>query len=127
MHADGNTAPDDHYEPTSPADSAAGDMEDHLDADDAENLGYNEDGAASTSMDPNGTPVMDNADEDEHAKKPKPGQEADDVFRCKPCDEREPWTLHGPVKPSKEDVERHYTTHLPYRCWCPVCVKAKGR
>ena len=35
--------------------------------------------------------------------------------------------LPSPTKPSAEDIDKHYTTHLPYRNWCPVCVKAKGR
>ena len=29
--------------------------------------------------------------------------------------------------PSIEDVKMHYITHLPYRSWCPVCIKAKLR
>ncbi len=31
------------------------------------------------------------------------------------------------MKPSQEDVEAHCMTHLPYRSWCNVCVKAKGK
>ena len=37
-------------------------------------------------------------------------------------------TLRDPKLPTQEDVDRHYLTgHIPYRNWCPVCVKAKGR
>ena len=32
-----------------------------------------------------------------------------------------------PKLPSKEEVEHHNLTHLPYRNWCPICVKAKGK
>ena len=33
-----------------------------------------------------------------------------------------------PKLPSKRDVEMHYLmNHLPYRNWCPVCVKSKGK
>ena len=33
-----------------------------------------------------------------------------------------------PKLPSQEEVDRHYLMgHLPYRNWCPVCVRAKGR
>ena len=32
-----------------------------------------------------------------------------------------------PGDPTLEDVEAHNATHLPYRAWCPVCVKAAGR
>ena len=27
--------------------------------------------------------------------------------------------------PSVEDAKTFYLTHLPYRSWCPVCIKAK--
>ena len=33
-----------------------------------------------------------------------------------------------PKLPSQDEVDRHCVMgHLPYRSWCPVCVKAKGR
>ena len=35
--------------------------------------------------------------------------------------------MKSPGCPTKEEVERHYTTHLPYRSWCPVCVQGKGK
>ena len=36
--------------------------------------------------------------------------------------------LIDPILPSKEEVEKHYLMgHIPFRNWCPVCVKAKGR
>ena len=54
--------------------------------------------------------------------------EADGDFLCQPCaGERVPKTLRSPVKPSAEVIAEHYTTHLPYRNWCPVCAKAQGR
>ena len=31
------------------------------------------------------------------------------------------------VRPSKEEVELHNKTHLPYRTWCPHCVRGKAR
>jgi hypothetical protein len=40
---------------------------------------------------------------------------------------REARVLPSPVRPSAEAIEKHKATHLPYRSWCPVCVKAKGR
>ena len=33
----------------------------------------------------------------------------------------------GPQRPSTQEVEEHYATHLPYRSWCPVCIKARGQ
>ena len=35
--------------------------------------------------------------------------------------------LPSPVRPSAEAIERHKSTHLPYRSWCPVCVKSEGK
>ena len=50
----------------------------------------------------------------------------DENFLCHPCgDDRTPKILKTPVMPSKEDVQSHFATHLPYRSWCPVCIKAK--
>ena len=34
--------------------------------------------------------------------------------------------VRDPGKPTEEERERHYKTHVPYRPWCPVCVEAKG-
>ena len=43
-------------------------------------------------------------------------KEAHDVkFKCSPC------------KPNSTEVAKHDKTHLPYRSWCPVCVRAKGK
>ena len=30
-----------------------------------------------------------------------------------------------PRLPSEEEVANHELTHLPYRNWCPACVKAE--
>jgi hypothetical protein len=35
--------------------------------------------------------------------------------------------LTAPMRVSKEEREEHERTHTPYRAWCPVCVKARGR
>ena len=32
-----------------------------------------------------------------------------------------------PKLPSAEEVETHNLTHLPYRSWCPHCVRGKGK
>ena len=33
----------------------------------------------------------------------------------------------NPSDPTQDEKERHWSTHLPYRSWCPICVKARGR
>ena len=32
-----------------------------------------------------------------------------------------------PVLPSESEVQEHELTHLPLRCWCRHCVRAKGK
>ena len=32
-----------------------------------------------------------------------------------------------PTKPSKQEVDEHMLTHLPYRSWCPHCVRGKSK
>ena len=33
----------------------------------------------------------------------------------------------APIKPSREEVESHMATHLPFRSWCPHCVRGKSK
>ena len=40
---------------------------------------------------------------------------------------RNPRTLRHPKLPTKNEVEDHYKTHLPYRSWCRYCVEGKGK
>ena len=39
--------------------------------------------------------------------------------------ERPKYVKYDP-RPSKEEVEEHNLTHLPYRNWCPHCVRGKA-
>ena len=32
-----------------------------------------------------------------------------------------------PTQPTRQEMEEHALTHMPYRSWCPICVKAKGK
>eukprot|EP00971_Amphidinium_carterae_P103248 2043633-Amphidinium_carterae.1 len=38
-----------------------------------------------------------------------------------------PKQLRQPPQPTKQEQEQHRITHMPYRSWCPICVKAKGQ
>ncbi len=31
------------------------------------------------------------------------------------------------VVPTEKEVENHNRTHMPYRNWCPHCIRVKGR
>ena len=33
----------------------------------------------------------------------------------------------APTKPSQEEVNEHMLTHLPFRSWCPHCVRGKSK
>ena len=35
--------------------------------------------------------------------------------------------LVDPRRPTEHEVEEHNLTHIPYRNWCPICVRAKGK
>ena len=113
------------YTPTSPASSIARDATMNADEGNADDCGYVDDGMGDDVPDPCATPVADHGESPPPAQLPK--SEQDGSFVCPPCDGRIPIILRSPVKPSKEDVEKHYALHLPYRNWCPVCVKSKGR
>ena len=38
-----------------------------------------------------------------------------------------PRVVPSPIEPTKQEREIHNLTHLPYRSWCPICVRAKGK
>ena len=35
-------------------------------------------------------------------------------------------TLRDPGEPSKQEWEEHRVDHIPYRSWCPYCVRGRG-
>ena len=35
--------------------------------------------------------------------------------------------IGDPRLPSQKEVEEHYLTHMPYRNWCPHCVRGRGK
>ncbi len=35
--------------------------------------------------------------------------------------------MKGPEMPTKAEVEKHNMSHIPYRSWCPHCVRGQGR
>ena len=53
------------------------------------------------------------------------GTEADKMG--KESDDRDVRQLIDPRKPTQKEVEEHDLFHLPYRNWCAICIKAKGK
>jgi hypothetical protein len=35
--------------------------------------------------------------------------------------------LRGPVKPTKLEIEEHQHNHIPFRSWCPHCMRGKSK
>ena len=72
----------------------------------------------------------DNMGMDDELKDVVKGAKVQDPFKCVECvatDGRVPKRLNAPIRPSAKDIACHNITHLPYRSWCSVCVRAKGR
>ena len=44
-----------------------------------------------------------------------------------PEEGRRPAVLRAPNRVTQAEREEHELTHIPYRQWCPICVKARGR
>ena len=36
-------------------------------------------------------------------------------------------SVRDPGSASQSEIDENDKTHLPYRSWCPVCVKSRGR
>ena len=35
--------------------------------------------------------------------------------------------IKAPARVSQHEKDKHNMTHIPYRAWCPICVRARGR
>ena len=55
------------------------------------------------------------------------GDDEEDECERGAAGERVPLKLQSPKKPSAEEIATHELTHLPFRSWCPHCVRGKGR
>ena len=44
-----------------------------------------------------------------------------------PNEAAQPRALAAPSPPSRQEALEHYMTHLPFRNWCPFCVKGKSK
>ena len=40
---------------------------------------------------------------------------------------KEPKGVKAPEQPTQQQIREHNLTHLPYRNWCPICVKSRGK
>jgi len=58
---------------------------------------------------------------------PEPGSDlGEEAPEQDPGDMRHMKKMMDPCLPTKAEVEDHRLTHLPFRSWCPFCVKGRG-
>ena len=65
--------------------------------------------------------------EGEHEGARKAKEEATDEQEGELEEARKAKGIKAPTKPSKEEVNEHMLTHLPFRSWCPHCVRGKSK
>ncbi len=65
--------------------------------------------------------------EEDVEKIEKDAADSEPDFMCSPCEEAPMRIPSNPSDPTLEEREKHCTTHIPYRSWCPVCVQARAR
>ena len=66
-----------------------------------------------------GTEEREERKEEEEVEADKEEEEGEEAQRAK--------GTRAPTKPSKEEVDDHMLTHLPFRSWCPHCVRGKSK
>ena len=66
-----------------------------------------------------GTEEREERKEEKEVEADKEEEEGEEAQRAK--------GIRAPTKPSKEEVDDHMLTHLPFRSWCPHCVRGKSK
>ena len=90
--------------------------------------GYPRGGSLSLERPSPVRPNVANLDAVEDEESVEGGSDLSDVEDVFVEDEAElPKTIKFDNRPSEEEVRIHNRTHLPYRSWCPHCVRGKAR
>ncbi len=56
------------------------------------------------------------------------GAESDEDEEEVEAGKRELRKLHDPLKPSQKEIREHQESgHMPFRSWCPHCVRGRGK
>ena len=94
-------------------------------------LGFTSNSCDSSSTSSSSTSSSDTSSEISEPRNEMTEEERDDdvsADMCQPSNEEAPIRRpRNPSEPTPEEKEKHWAVHLPYRSWCPVCVKARGR
>ena len=69
------------------------------------------------------------SDKDKEEMEADPDLDGEECIRlCAEKDDGSIKRITDPMLPSEAEVEEHILAgHMPYRNWCPVCIKAKGK
>ena len=65
--------------------------------------------------------------EDQEEKATSAGPPGEPSISSDPQENAPLKVARDPGDPTKKEREDHNATHIPFRSWCPICVKAKGR
>ena len=94
------------------------------------NVGSGRDEEGSSSEEESDEEMVADAQEGEHVEssavaEDEPDRDQEDLHGDEEAPAR---NVRNPKDPLPEERDLHYKRgHLPYRAWCPVCVKARGR
>ena len=75
-------------------------------------------------------------EESEASEESEPGEEdieirdEEEEVLCMPCLPEEGLDsigIYKPCRPSAEEVEIHNRTHMPFRNWCEICIRARAQ
>ena len=65
--------------------------------------------------------------EDQEDMAPETGPPGEPSIISDPQENTPLEVARDPGDPTTKEREDHNATHIPFRSWCPICVKAKGR
>ena len=65
--------------------------------------------------------------EDQEDMAPEAGPPGEPSISSDPQENAPLKVARDPGDPTTKEREDHNATHIPFRSWCPICVKAKGR
>ena len=71
--------------------------------------------------------VMIDRDMGEQTNEPRAGPGEEDAENHDVQEALPPQGQPAPYTPTQSEIDNHNLSHLPYRSWCPLCVRGKGK
>ena len=78
-------------------------------------------------FDPREESTKEESTKEESTNKAEEETAGDRADEEQPEEAQEARIIKAPSKPSKEEVDKHMATHIPFRSWCPHCVRGKSK